>query len=118
MSRAVLLLVALAGLGWALPWPDQAQAGAALQWLALGGLCVCVAVSRPADRPARLACAAGVGVAAAGAACASMWSVLSQHVGSCDEGTGRPVTAGAALALLAVCAEFLRSRPDDDSKSG
>jgi len=107
MAWAVLALVALAGLGWALPWPDPAQAGAALQWVAFAGLCAVVAVSHPGERITRLACAVGIGVGTAGAACASMWDLLSQVAGSCDAGTGRPVSAGFALALLAVCAEFM-----------
>lgn len=115
MSLAVLLLVVLAGLGWVLPWPDPAQAGAAMQWVAFAGLCVVVALSRPGERLTRLACAVGVGVGVAGAACASMWDLLSQAAGSCDAGTGRPVSAGFAVALLAVCAEFMGRRHGNKS---
>lgn len=108
LRAAVLLGVGIAGFGWVPPWPDQAQAGAALQWCGFLLLCV-VVLELSADRVLRLAAAAGAGIGLSGAACAGFGGYLPGLVGSCDEATGRPVTAGLAVAVLAVSAEVLRS---------
>ena len=111
--RAVLILaaVALAGLGWSLPWPDPAQAGAALQWCAWCVLCALAAGSSWLERAAAWL---GIVVGAAGASCAAWWGVLSQVDGVCDAGTGRPVTAVAGVAVLVLAAQILRGLGHDD----
>lgn len=102
---AVLAAVGLAGFGWsALPWADPAQAGAALQWAGWCLLCLCI----DGGWLTRLSAMLGFVVGVAGAGCAAFFQVLSQFDGVCDEGTGRPVTAAVALAVLAVAAEFIR----------
>ena len=109
-GRSVLMLVAvvLAGFGWVAPWPDPAQAGQALAYVALA---IGFGLAYRGGRLERLASMAGIGIAVAGASCATFYGTLtSQTVGSCDEATGRPATLGAALAVLAVAAEFLRGR--------
>lgn len=107
LRAAVLLAVGVAGFGWVLPWPDQAQAGAALQWC--GWLLLCVVLrDLTADRVLRLAAAAGAGVGLAGAGCTGLSGYLPGAVGACDEATGRPVTAALAVAVLAVSAEVWR----------
>lgn len=115
MRRAVVLLMAvgLAAFGWVLPWPDPAQAGAALQWV--GWVMLSLALMHRADRPARLCAAVSAGVGVAGAACASMFDLLSQVRGSCDEGTGRPVTGAIAAVVLAVAAELWVTMTRTDS---
>lgn len=117
MSRAVLTLaaVALAGLGWSLPWPDPAQAGAALQWCAWVILCALAPRGRPLERAAAWM---GVIVGVAGAGCATWWGALSQLDGVCDAGTGRPVTAVAGVAVLVLAAQVLRELGHDDRPGG
>lgn len=106
-AAAVLSAVGLAGFGWTLPWPDPAQAGAALQWCGWCLLCA-VIYGLTTHRELRIAAAAGFGVGLAGAGCAAGYRVLSQVDGVCDEGTGRPVTAAVAWAVLALAAEIMR----------
>ena len=117
MTRAVLILlaVALSGLAWALPWPDPAQAGAALQWCGWIVLCALLARGPWAERAAATL---GIVLGVAGASCAAWWRVLSQVEGTCDEGTGRPVTAVAAVAVLWVAAQLMREVGGNGGRSG
>jgi hypothetical protein len=111
---AVMAAVALAGFGWALPWADPARAGAALQWLGFAALCWLL---RGPGRALRAACAVGAAIGLAGSSCAAWWETLSQIDGVCDAATGRPVTAAAAVAVLAVAAEFLRGGDHDGTQN-
>lgn len=108
VAALVVVATCMAAFGYEIPWPDPARAGYILQWCGWIMLCAGVYLCSP-RRLVRLMCAASIGVASAGALCASWWPLLSQIDGVCDEATGRPVTAGVALAVLAMAAEILRS---------
>lgn len=108
-SAGVLLVcVGLAAFGWELA-ADPARAAFVLHGL----LCFAALAMLARDRAQPLlaaVAAVGAGLQAASIGC-GLWydSLVSQTVGVCDEGTGRPVRAGLGVAVLFFAAWFLRA---------